>query len=199
MTAQEADALLSSVTDLGRRVFAAAACSLALLEPDDEHLVFRAASGAGAAEVVGMRLPVSRGIAGWVVSSGQPIAIHDVRADARFARDVAESTGYVPRSILAAPLQLAGEVFGVVEVLDRDGSMGHADMDLLKSLATHAALAVELARGVPAQPDGAAAGHPADVLAEVARLGAEEQRAVAAMLTGFLSYVERRGGPAGLV
>ena len=32
---------LQSVTDLGRRMFGAAACSLALLEPDDEHLRFR--------------------------------------------------------------------------------------------------------------------------------------------------------------
>jgi hypothetical protein len=71
---------VQSVTDLGRRMFGVAACSLALLEPDDEHLRFSATSGEGVAAVVGLRLPVSRGIAGWVVSSGQSIAIDDVAA-----------------------------------------------------------------------------------------------------------------------
>ncbi len=51
--------------------------------------------------------------------SGQPIAVRDVQADARFARDVAESTHYVPTAIYAAPmLDADGEVLGVVSVLD---------------------------------------------------------------------------------
>ncbi|MGK5168919.1 GAF domain-containing protein [Geodermatophilus sp. CPCC 205761] len=196
MAAQHVDALLASLTELGRRVFGAAACSLAVLEPDDEHLVFRAASGAGADEVVGLRLPVSRGIAGWVVSSGQPIAVHDVRADPRFAVDVAESTGYVPRSILAAPMTASGEAIGVVEVLDRQAVDGRDDMDLLTLFADQAALAIGLARTSPTAPPGT---DPAAVLAQVSRLGAAEQRVVVGLLSEFLAYVGRRGGPAGLV
>ena len=47
--------------------------------------------------------------------SGQPIAVRDVETDARFARDVAESTHYVPTSILAAPLfDEEGEAAGVL-------------------------------------------------------------------------------------
>ena len=39
--------------------------------------------------------------------------------DQRFARDVAESTRYVPTTILAAPVEDAqGDIAGVVEVLD---------------------------------------------------------------------------------
>jgi GAF domain-containing protein len=197
MAAQEVDALLYSLTGLGRRVFGAAACSLAVLEPDEEHLLFRAADGAGAEEVVGLRLPVSRGIAGWVVSSGQPIAVHDVRADPRFAVDVAESTGYVPQSILAAPMTASGEAIGVVEVLDRRPVDGRDDMELLTLFATQAALAVDLVdRTSAARPPGP---EPAAVLAEAARLGADEQRVVAGLVTEFLAYLGRRGGPAGLV
>ncbi len=193
MTAQDVDALLTSVADLGRRSFGAAACSLALLEADDEHLLFRAASGEGAGEVVGLRLPVDRGIAGWVVSSGQPIAVSDVRADPRFAVDVAEATGYVPRVILAAPVTAGGEPLGVVEVLDP--GPGVADpLDLLAVLAAHAALVVAAA-------DRAAAGTPPDprvVLHELLRLGQAEQRAAADLLTAFLASLGRSGGPAGL-
>jgi GAF domain-containing protein len=51
--------------------------------------------------------------------SGQPVAVRDVHADARFARDIAEGTGYVPTAVFAAPFfDDGGEVEGVLEVLD---------------------------------------------------------------------------------
>ena len=102
-----------------RQLFGAAACSCALVDAAGEVLTFVAADGAGAAAIVGVEIPVSRGIAGWAALSGQAIAVADVAGDARFARDVAESTDYVPRSLLAAPLMTVdGEVAGVLEVLD---------------------------------------------------------------------------------
>ncbi|GAA3510580.1 hypothetical protein GCM10022234_01020 [Aeromicrobium panaciterrae] len=102
-----------------RVLFDAAACSCALASPDGASLTFTAADGVGSAEVIGIEVPVGRGLVGWTAMSGQPIAVRDVRSDARFARDIAESTGYVPTTILAAPFfDSGGEVIGVMEVLD---------------------------------------------------------------------------------
>lgn len=194
MGTQDPSVLLRSLADLGRRSFGAAACSLAVLEPDDEHLLFRAASGAGADEVVGLRLPVSRGIAGWVVSSGQPIAVSDVRADPRFAVDVAESTGYVPHVILAAPLTAGGEPLGVVEVLDPRTEAADR-LDLLTALAAHAALLLSPDQR-PLEPDPPAL---EALLPELHGLGPAERRAAADLLAALLSYLGRPGAPAGLV
>jgi GAF domain-containing protein len=121
--------LVSAVGGI-REVFGAAACSFAQVEPDGGTLRFVAADGAGATEIVGVVLPVSRGIAGWVAMSGEPIQVADVATDQRFARDVAESTDYVPTTILAAPVEdTHGGVAGVVEVLDpanpEDRDSGH--------------------------------------------------------------------------
>jgi GAF domain-containing protein len=140
--------LLRSITAAARSLFDAAACSLALLDEDGETLVFHVASGAGAEEVTGLRVPVDRGIAGWVVNAGQPVAIADVTRDPRFAADVAASTGYVPRSVLAMPLQTEWEVFGVIELLDQraEGVASHRDMELLGLFARQAALAIEASR-----------------------------------------------------
>ena len=134
--------LLRSITDAAKSLFEAAACSLALLDNDDSELVYYVASGAGAEDVVGMRMPSGQGIAGWVVMSGQPIAIEDVRQDQRFARGFAEQTGYVPTSILAMPLETERKMLGVITVLDRrsDGSEGAHDMELLSLFARQAAL-----------------------------------------------------------
>ena len=126
------------------RLFAAAACSVALVDEEGETLRFVASDGAGAEAIVGVTIPVSRGIAGWAAMSGQPIAVRDVQTDARFARDVAESTNYVPSSILAAPMMTTeGEVMGVTSVLDP--SVEEAS-DWTLAGARHAG-----------QPDGAAA------------------------------------------
>lgn len=132
--------LLQSVADTARHLLRAAACSLALLDEDQEELVYHVASGQGAEEVVGLRLPLDRGIAGWVAVSGQPLAVSDVRQDPRFARDFGEATGYVPTSLLALPMQTERRLVGVLTVLDAAEQDG---MELLSAFAQQAALAIE--------------------------------------------------------
>lgn len=141
------DELLRSITQVGRQVFDAAACSLAVLDDDGQHLRFKVATGVGADAVVGLRLPVNRGIAGYVAVSGQPIEITETSRDPRFARDVAEQTGYVPRAILAMPVATEQRTLGVIEVLDRraDEGAGTAGFELLAVLARQAAIALDQA------------------------------------------------------
>jgi signal transduction protein with GAF and PtsI domain len=138
--------LITSIADAAKEVFHAQACSVAVLDADREHLVFYAAS-TDAGEIVGQRVPIDRGIAGWVVASGQPLAVADAAADPRFSREFAERTGYVPRSILAMPLETEREMLGVVEVLDPSDAAGGpaASLDLLAVFARQAALALAAA------------------------------------------------------
>lgn len=118
-TAPGVDPALGRCVEATRALFGAAACSIALVDADGATLEFVASDGEGSDEIVGVTIPVSRGIAGWAAMSGQPIAVRDVQSDARFARDVAESTHYVPNAIYAAPMIAAdGEILGVASVLD---------------------------------------------------------------------------------
>jgi GAF domain-containing protein len=138
------DELLRSLTETARRLFGAAACSLALLSEDESELVYTVAAGQGADDVTGMRIPASQGIAGWVVQSGQPIAVSDVASDPRFAREQAEQTGYIPQAILAVPVETPARLLGVISLLDRDPRRPGAeqDMALLSLFADQAALAL---------------------------------------------------------
>jgi GAF domain-containing protein len=144
------DELLRSIVEAAARIFGAAAASILLVNEAEGVLVFKVAYGASNRELVGTRIPLNQGIAGYVAMSGQPIAISDVAQDPRFNRDFAKSTGYVPRSILATPL-LAGErVLGVMEVLDKINapSFGMQDMELLGLFASQAALAIDQAQNI---------------------------------------------------
>ena len=118
-----ADALQQLVDD-ARAAFSAAACSIATLADTDDALIYRVASGEGSERVVGMRLPLTTGLASYVVTSGQALAVKDVAEDPRFARDQAESTGYVPGAMLLAPILIGGEPRGVLSFLDPQAAAG---------------------------------------------------------------------------
>jgi GAF domain-containing protein len=136
--------LLQTIVEAAARLFGAAASSIALLDEAQQTLQFRVATGAGAKEVVGMSIPMGQGIAGYVVMTGQPLAVSSVQEDPRFARETARKTGYVPRSILAMPLLYEDRAIGVIEVLDKinAASFGLQDMELLGIFARQAAIAI---------------------------------------------------------
>lgn len=136
--------LLQSIVDSAARLFGAAAASISLVNEVDQVLEFKVAYGAGQADIVGRSIPIDKGIAGYVAMTGQPIAIANVQQDARFNQDFAQSTGYVPSSILATPLISGDRVIGVMEVLDKIAapSFGMQDMELLGLFAHQAAIAI---------------------------------------------------------
>src|SRR5579859_5150460 len=114
----EAAGMLTSTVRAARAVFAAAASSILLLDEHSKELVFEAVSGEGEEFLVGTRLPADLGLAGWTLVSGEPMAVDDLAENRVFARDVAQSTGYLPKSLMVVPLLDDGEVLGVLEVLD---------------------------------------------------------------------------------
>ncbi|HEX2221562.1 MAG TPA: GAF domain-containing protein [Candidatus Limnocylindria bacterium] len=140
--------LLQTIVDATARLFDAEASSIALFERDPDRLEFRVAAGARGAGAIGLSVPPNQGIAGYVFSTGQAIALSDVASDPRFDRRTAERTGYVPRSIAAVPLVDEGGPVGVLQVLDKRDSPTFSlrDMELLAVFATQAAAAITAAR-----------------------------------------------------
>lgn len=140
--------LLQSIVDATVRLFDAEASSIALFETDPDRLVFRVAAGAQGAGAIGMSIPPTQGIAGYVFSTGQALALSDVASDPRFNRAAAEKTGYVPRSIAAVPLLDENGTVGVLQVLDKRGEPAFTlrDMDLMGVFARQAATAIAATR-----------------------------------------------------
>lgn len=149
-------ALLQSVVDVARAIFDAAAGSVFLLDEQAGELVFQAVSGAGEDFLVGTRFPANRGIAGWVVASGQAMIADDLNSSPAFARDLAESTRFVPTALMAAPMLHADRVLGVLEVLDPAprSRTDLGDLDLLALFAHQAALALRMAQPRPGTAGG---------------------------------------------
>jgi GAF domain-containing protein len=182
--------LLQSIVDATVQLFEAEAASIALFETDPDRLEFRVAAGEKGAGAIGLTVPPTQGIVGYVYSTGQALALSDVANDPRFNRDAAQQTGYVPRSIAAAPLVDEEGTVGVLQVLDKHSSATFSlrDMELLAVFAGQATVAIAAARvqrdtlgllrSVLSElaPDLDAEGVDALVSAAVAGLDADEEQ-----------------------
>jgi GAF domain-containing protein len=138
--------LLQAVVEVARAIFSAKASSVFLHDEEADELVFEAVAGEGAGELVGKRFPSSTGIAGWVLVTRQPLVVEELSQDPRFAREAAESTGYVPKGLMAVPLLHEDRALGVLNVLDRpqQAAFSLAEMELLGLFANEAAIALDL-------------------------------------------------------
>jgi GAF domain-containing protein len=166
--------LLGSIVQVARAIFGAKGSSIWLLDEATDELVVEAVAREEDRGILGMRMPSGQGVAGWVLTTRQPIVIEDVQADARHAKDVAEKTGYVPKGLMAVPILHEERALGVLQVLDRKTTFSLGEMDVLGLFANQAAIALDLllrARAAKSVLDGAGE----DVTA-VARLAAALDR-----------------------
>lgn len=95
--------------------------SVLIRENADGDLRFLLAIGAVAEQLQEVVIPAGKGIAGFVLSSGQPMAVGDAVGEQTFYAEVDKQTGYTTQTILATPLRYDGEVIGVLEYINRVG------------------------------------------------------------------------------
>ena len=197
---EEFGALLRSIVEVARAIFGARASSIFLLDEAADELVFAAVAGEEEQFLVGRRLPSSTGVAGWVASSRTPLVLDDVQADPRFARDVAENTGYVPKGMMAVPLLDEERVLGVLQVLDRpqQSRFSLQEMELLGLFATQAAIALSLLETARSARAALSGDEEASLVARLAgaleRLDEGDRAAADGLLRSLTGLLEPRAG-----
>jgi sigma-B regulation protein RsbU (phosphoserine phosphatase) len=95
--------------------------SVLVRDGNEGGLKFLVAIGRVADKLMKVRIPPGRGIAGFVFSSGQPVAVADAAQEETFYAEVDRATGYSTQILLATPLRAAGEMVGVLEFVNRLG------------------------------------------------------------------------------
>jgi GAF domain-containing protein len=194
--------LLQAIVEVARAIFGARASSVFLHDEQTDELVFEAVAGEGAGELVGKRFPSSTGVAGWVLVTRQPLVIEELEQDPRFAREAAESTGFVPKGLMAVPLLHEERALGVLEVLDRpqEAAFSLKEMELLGLFANEAAIALDLlqrareARAVLEQEDGQAAAL-ARLAARLSEAEPEQREATQRLLEAIEAFLAAGGPP----
>ena len=132
-TVDLANLLTSPILDSIRNLLSISAAALGsgeasvlVREGSNGDLRFLIAIGEVADQLVEMKVPAGKGIAGFVLSSGQPMAVADAVGEESFYAEVDKSTGYSTQIILATPLRYEGDVIGVLEYVNRQGPPPYA-------------------------------------------------------------------------
>jgi diguanylate cyclase (GGDEF)-like protein len=117
--------------------------TLFLADEESGELVFRIVLGGHAGRILSRRIPKGRGIAGWVFEHGESLLVQDVNQDSRYYPEVDRNTGFQTRSVLCVPLQVRGETFGVIELINKtSGEFSNEELKLVESIAALTATAI---------------------------------------------------------
>jgi len=133
--------LLRQILGLAREALEFSTCAALLLDPRGETLQMRAAVGYGR-DVSQVVVPAGEGITGRALAKGEPVLVTDVRQDPHYIEGM---TG--GRCEMVAPLQVAGEIIGVLDAeADAVGAFDTEDLALFQIFASDVAVAVRNAR-----------------------------------------------------
>jgi sigma-B regulation protein RsbU (phosphoserine phosphatase) len=139
------DTLMQSIVDTTIHLVDADRGTLYLIDEKKNELWSQVLTGDG---LVHIRLPLGRGIAGYVAASGETLNIRDAYAEPRFFPEVDRKSGYVTKSILCMPLvNRDGTIIGVFELFNKKrGDFTKNDETVINIMSVDISVAIENAR-----------------------------------------------------
>lgn len=139
------DVLLKVIAEETKIAIQADRCTVFLLDKEKNELWSKVALGMDSQEI---RFPADKGLAGYVVQTGEPLNIPDAYKDSRFNPDIDKKTGYVTKTILCMPIKNNNqEIIGAFQVLNKKGGVfTKGDEDLLVAIGGSASIALENAQ-----------------------------------------------------
>jgi PAS domain S-box-containing protein len=138
--------VLDRILEQTLRALDADIVSLALVDRQTNELEFKASTGKNKDKIVGQRLKIGQGVAGWVAQVGEGVIVPDAQNDPRFDDKIDEIAGYVTEAIACAPIQAEEAVIGVLEALNPETPFTKNDLTLLNGIGNLAGTAIEHAR-----------------------------------------------------
>lgn len=146
ITAQtDIDVLLKVIAEETKIAMQADRCTVFMYDKEKNEIWSKVALGMDSQEI---RFPADKGLAGYVVKTGESINIADAYSDSRFNKDVDLKTGYKTKTILCMPIKNNNqEIIGAFQVLNKIGGIfTKSDEDLLVAIGGSASIAIENAQ-----------------------------------------------------
>lgn len=139
------DILLRVIAEETKIAIQADRCTVFMYDKDKNELWSKVALGMDSQEI---RFPADKGLAGYVVKTGEPLNIPNAYNDPRFNPDIDKETGYHTKTILCMPIKNNNqEIIGAFQVLNKLGGVfTKGDEDLLVAIGGSASIALENAQ-----------------------------------------------------
>lgn len=132
--------------------------SLMLLDEETDELVFAVVHGQVKHELVGHRIKVGTGIAGWVAKHREAVFVPDVQRDERFSSDVDRTFRFQTRSMVCVPIIEGARTLGVFQAINKfdQRPFDESDMTTMILVAQLAADTILKAEAIAADTDSPA-------------------------------------------
>ena len=139
------DRLLDVILEAAIKSIAADRGTLYLVDELKSEIWSKALRGT---EIIEIRLPIGKGLSGYVAKTGETINIPDAHNDPRWNPDVDKKSGYRTNNMLCMPMQNRdGKIIGVFQMLNKKGGpFTTQDEEFINALSIHASIAIENAR-----------------------------------------------------
>lgn len=119
-----------------------------ILEVDHKNQVmfFRAVVGQSSDQITKFTVPMGQGLAGYVAESLQPLVVANVKENQMHLKAIEKAVGFETRNLVALPVVIRGQIFGVLELLNRVGDADYSasDVELLTYLCDVISRAIEI-------------------------------------------------------
>lgn len=139
------DKLLTVIMETALKIVEADTGTLYLIDYDRQELWSKVLKGTTLVEI---RLPIGKGIAGYVAATGDTLNIPDAYLDHRFDPEWDEKSGYRTKTILCMPIRnKENRIIGVLQLLNKlEGLFTEDDENFIAALSVHSSIAIENAR-----------------------------------------------------
>lgn len=139
------DEVLRLVLQEMRTLSGAEIASIFLINKEEKVLEFAATTDPKADLLKNIRVPLGKGISGYVAETGEYVNQADIKNDSRFYKEVDITRGGETKSYLCVPLKLRGEIKGTVQLMNKRGDQPFTDADvrLMLNFSSQAAMAIE--------------------------------------------------------
>jgi diguanylate cyclase (GGDEF)-like protein len=146
------DTILRAIMQQMEQFFEPETWSLLLMDEARKELYYAVAVGHAEADLREVRVPVGKGIAGWVAEHGESLIVPEVDHDPRFAGMTDENLPGAAlriRSAVCMPLRSRLQTLGVIQLFNcRLDTLSDYTISFLHVLCDYAAIAIENARAV---------------------------------------------------
>lgn len=125
--------LLHEILEVGLEAANSSDGSIQLIDTETNELVFVEVIGHVRDRLIGFRMPVDEGIAGWVVTNKSPTIVMDAREDSRWSPRVDQMIGFETTSLISVPLMNGDHVIGSMEMVNAHHNLPFTieDLDVL--------------------------------------------------------------------
>ena len=143
------DTILRAIMQQMEQFFKPETWSLLLMDESRRELYYAVAVGHAEADLREVRIPLGKGIAGWVAEHGESLIVPEVDQDPRFAGGKLEGASQRVRSAICMPLRSRLQTLGVIELINcKLDTLSDYTISFLHVLCDYAAIAIENARAV---------------------------------------------------